>query len=300
MDLRNLPIAVVALETGLSKDLLRKWEVRYGFPCPGRSLSGIREYPRAQVDALREIKHRMASGRRAGEAIRAVLKSAPSMANAHDASALAMDEVASCLQAIRAHDGRRLNALFEDGLASLGVQKFLGETVTPLIVAVGECWLSGRLHIHEEHFFTDTLRLFLAGMQRQLPLAKAAPVVLITTPPGEQHTLGMEMVRVLAADAGINCVSLGPQTPLAEMAAAVSAHQARLLMLSFSAAFAPRLLSQTLNELRLLLPESFPVWIGGAGGLGVSDLPTGVRRFVDAVDVAQALRQWQEGVLFSP
>jgi DNA-binding transcriptional MerR regulator/methylmalonyl-CoA mutase cobalamin-binding subunit len=293
MDLRNLPIAVVAIETGLSKDLLRKWEARYGFPCPQRSVSGIREYPLAQVRALREIKHKIDDGRRAGEAICAVLAKASSKDLSPEASSPSTEDVAVCLQAIRSHDACLLNARFEHSLASLGGQKFIVETVAPLIVAVGESWLGGRLHIHEEHFFTDRLSLFLSGMHRQLPVAEEAPVFLITSPPGERHTLGMEMVRVLVAEAGYNCISLGAQTPLAEMAAAVEAHQARLLMLSFSAAFAPRLLNQTLNELRMLLPEPFPVWIGGAGGLGVSRLPAGIRRFVDIKDVASALAQWR-------
>ena len=38
-------IAAVERDTGLSKDVLRVWERRYGFPVPGRDDHGERVYP---------------------------------------------------------------------------------------------------------------------------------------------------------------------------------------------------------------------------------------------------------------
>ena len=46
-------IAAVERETGLSKDVLRMWERRYGFPIPERDANGERLYPEAQVERLR-------------------------------------------------------------------------------------------------------------------------------------------------------------------------------------------------------------------------------------------------------
>jgi len=40
-----LSISAVERETGLSKDVLRKWESRYGFPSPERDAVGERAYP---------------------------------------------------------------------------------------------------------------------------------------------------------------------------------------------------------------------------------------------------------------
>jgi DNA-binding transcriptional regulator YiaG len=41
----ELPIAAVERDTGLSKDTLRVWERRYGFPQPARDGAGERLYP---------------------------------------------------------------------------------------------------------------------------------------------------------------------------------------------------------------------------------------------------------------
>jgi hypothetical protein len=52
--LQGLPgISAVERDTGISKDLLRAWERRYGFPAPLRDLSGERVYPAEQVQRLR-------------------------------------------------------------------------------------------------------------------------------------------------------------------------------------------------------------------------------------------------------
>lgn len=60
----NLSIAAVERETGISKDVLRKWETRYGFPVPLRDGLGERAYPPEQVNRLRLIKRLMDAGMR--------------------------------------------------------------------------------------------------------------------------------------------------------------------------------------------------------------------------------------------
>ena len=48
-----LSIAAVEMETGLSKDVLRVWERRYGFPCPQRGPGGDRVYTADQLVKLK-------------------------------------------------------------------------------------------------------------------------------------------------------------------------------------------------------------------------------------------------------
>ena len=49
-----MSIAAVERDTGLSKDTLRIWEKRYGFPLPTRDTQGERCYPMEQVERLRD------------------------------------------------------------------------------------------------------------------------------------------------------------------------------------------------------------------------------------------------------
>lgn len=308
MSTRALPIAVVASETGISKTLLRKWESRYGFPQPVRSETGIRGYPPEQVDVLRQIKRCLDGGTRASEAIRLCCGSGDECANPHPAAHdSGQDFVEFCLNAIRDHDPQALHALLDRNLASKGVQGFIAGTAAPLTVAVGEAWLRGELRVHEEHMFSATLSRLLGELHGRLHLASARPRVLLTTPPGEWHTLGLEMVACILADSGVGCVTLGAQTPLAEMAAAISDYDVDVLALSFSAAYPARLVTPTITELRQLVPPDIPIWIGGTGALAVSKVPPGVRIFMDVTEVVgavetvrAALRRVMPSVALSP
>ena len=62
-------ISAVERDTGLSKDVLRMWERRYGFPVPDRDSNGERNYPAEQVERLRLIKRLMDAGHRPGKLI---------------------------------------------------------------------------------------------------------------------------------------------------------------------------------------------------------------------------------------
>ena len=69
MNTPSFNIAAVERDTGLSKDVLRMWERRYGFPVPSRDNHGERCYPAEQVDRLRLIKRLMDQGHRPGKLI---------------------------------------------------------------------------------------------------------------------------------------------------------------------------------------------------------------------------------------
>src|SRR3990167_5283260 len=62
-------IAAVERDTGLSKDTLRVWERRYGFPQTGRDGAGDRVYPAEQVERLRTIRRLMDAGHRPGRIV---------------------------------------------------------------------------------------------------------------------------------------------------------------------------------------------------------------------------------------
>lgn len=62
-------IAATERDTGLSKDVLRVWERRYGFPVPARDGHGERSYPAEQVARLRIIKRLLDQGHRPGRLV---------------------------------------------------------------------------------------------------------------------------------------------------------------------------------------------------------------------------------------
>ena len=289
-----LSIATVEMETGLSKDVLRVWERRYGFPCPQRGPGGDRVYTADQLVKLKLICRLVDAGLRPGrilpmplEALRELAGEEP-LPRAHVNPML--QQAMRLLMEYRSGELRReLNqAILRDGL-----YRFITETAAPLSAMVGEAWTRGEIRIFEEHLFTETLTIVLRGAIAQLPGNGRPPRVLLTTLPAEPHALGLLMAEAALSLEGADCVSLGTQTPVSDIAAAAIANRSDVVALSFAGNFPPKTLSEGLTALRRSLPSQVALWGGGAGMGRLRRVPEGVLRLSTLDDVGHALTEWR-------
>lgn len=65
-----LSIREVAKQTGLTQAVLRIWELRYGWPRPGRRANGYRAYPVCLIPVLQAVREEMDRGRTIGDLLR--------------------------------------------------------------------------------------------------------------------------------------------------------------------------------------------------------------------------------------
>ena len=288
-------IAAVERETGLGKDTLRVWERRYGFPRPERDQHGERAYPLDQVEKLRLIKRLMGQGWRPG---RLLAKPDEELASLAAPAEAAPDEVAggslhlTVVDLIRQHDIPALGNALRQALHRQGLQQFVLETVSALNRAIGEAWMRGEIQVFEEHLYTEQMQALLRQAIGALPPGSGRPRILLTTVPEEQHILGILMSEALLTLEGAGCVSLGTQTPLADIGLAAQAQQADIVALSFSSAFPTRQVAPLLKQLRGMLAANIEVWAGGAGIERVA-APEGVR-IMGSLDAAlEGLAQWR-------
>ena len=291
---RLLAIGLVARETGLSRDVLRKWEDRYGFPLPIRTPGGARLYPESQVERLREIKRLVDAGRRPADVALPDRRTSAASASRNSRSDATQPRsvsgvVAEVMDTLQAHDVQLMHRLLERDLLSNGLNRFIVTTAIPLIRAVGDQWRDGALPVYKEHVFTSVLEAVLDNASRSLALPIGTPKILLTTVPGELHTLGICMARSLFLEAGAHCLYLGAQTPLAEIIAAVESYRIEVLGLSFSSAFSTRQVRPCLEELRERIPPDVDIWVGGAGAARLPRVPLAVRVFTDIADATAEL-----------
>ena len=265
-----LGITATERETGLSKDILRVWERRYGFPKPDRDAHGERLYPASQVDRLRLLKRLMDQGHRPGRLMAASEEELQALGVAAAAPArqpTAADPLSQQLMAlVKGHDVPQLRSALNQAMLRQGLQDFVVHTLPALNRAVGEAWMSGEFEIFEEHLYTEQVQALLRQAIATLPAQQAgSPRILLTTVPEEQHGLGLLMVEALMALDGATCISLGIQTPLFDIGMAARAQQADVVALSFSSAYPVRQVAPQLAQLRALLPGTVELWAGGAG-----------------------------------
>ena len=296
----SFTIANVEKETGLSKDTLRMWERRYGFPAPERDPGGDRVYPAAQVERLRLIKRLIDQGHRPGQLMALspeALRTLPARDTGDEPrraviSAAGNQEIDELLALLKNHDAAQFQQRLQQTLARQGLGRFVMDTVAPLTRQVGQAWEDGRFAVFEEHLFTELTKRVLRQAIASLPPPNAGPRILLTSVPDEPHVLGLLMAEALFALEGAQCIPLGAQMPLLDIAHATAAHRADVVALSFSSAFPTRRVGPVLAQLRELLPAEVAVWVGGDGAPPAAT-PLGVSRLRTLADGVEALGAWR-------
>ena len=289
-------IAAVERDVGVSKDVLRVWERRYGFPVPDRDPHGERLYPAGQVLRLRLIKRLMDLGHRPGRLMSTSINELEALAGGSqgvkgpgaDTGSHELDELFAL---IRQHDGAAYLQAMQQRLARQGLRQFVQDTVAPLTVQIGFAWERGRLQVFEEHLFTELTARVLRQAIAAVP-GGSEPRVLLTTLPKEPHEMGLLMVEAVLSLEGAQCISLGTQMPLMEIVDAVAAHQVDVVALSFSAAFPARQTRALLEQLRAALPRPAELWAGGAGVRKLA-APDGVMCMASLDSAIAAVSRWR-------
>ncbi len=267
----TVSIASIERDTGLSKDTLRVWERRYGFPQPERDAFGERAYSQIEFEKLRVIRRLMDFGHRPGRLAVLSLAELLSMGESPSMVGLSDDneshaEIQSHLDLIQAHDIEGLRRSLGQAHARLGLAAFVMDVVAPLNVLVGQAWACGELDIFKEHLYTECVQRLLRHAIHSIPAPaiSSTPRVMLTTFPNEVHGLGLLMAETMFTLRGCACLPLGTQTPVPDIARAAMAYKADIVALSFTTSINANAAFSGLIELRQILPESIDIWVGGS------------------------------------
>lgn len=299
-DPATVGIAAVERDTGLSKDTLRVWERRYGFPRPQRDAFGERAYCAQDLDKLRVIRRLLDAGHRPGKIIALPIAELRSLA---DADAQSSRQVAGNSEApaalerylgmVRSHRIDDLRRALSQAALRLGIERFVIEVCAPLNRSVGEAWARGTLEIFEEHLYTESMQAVLRNAIGSVPEPATQPRVLLTTVPNEAHGLGLLMAEALLALDGCHCTSLGTQTPIGDIALAAATQEADVVALSFSAILNPNQVLEALAELRARLSPQTEIWVGGRCPILQRRPPKGVTVLGALTEIREVLVAWR-------
>lgn len=292
-----IPIAAAEQETGLSKDVLRAWERRYGFPAPLRDADGDRLYPLAQIRRLRLLRQLTDLGERPGKLV-ALADAQLAERIAKHASHAAKDSatkpsaaIADCMVLVAQSAAAKLEMRLNAEIIRLGLERFAKNIAAPLCVETGLAWERGDIGVHHEHLFSQILaRSLRQAIERVGPGTRNAdPPILLTTAPGEIHELGLLMVEAVLCANGLARLNFGPQMPVDEVVSAAQAHGCRVVALSFSSWFDPKRASTIIADLRQRLPAPCRLWVGGSNPALRLKLPTGIDVFTSLDQIVPAL-----------
>jgi DNA-binding transcriptional MerR regulator/methylmalonyl-CoA mutase cobalamin-binding subunit len=257
MEAGLLRIGELSRRTGVSPELLRAWERRYGLLQPVRSQGGLRLYRPDDLDRVLRMQHHLAEGLAAAEAaVLATERKGASEDLAFDVEAARRD-LGSALESF---DESAAQGVLDSVISATTIDSMLSEIVLPYLHDLGERWERGEVSVAQEHFASAVLRGRLLGLARNWSRG-LGPRALLACLPGEQHDLGLIAFGLALRSRGFRIAYLGGDMPIESVAGAADVIEPSAVVLS---AVDPDGFQTFRRELRALASRHRS-YIGGAG-----------------------------------
>jgi MerR family transcriptional regulator, light-induced transcriptional regulator len=275
-------IGELSRRTGVSPELLRAWEQRYGLLEPTRSEGGFRLYSPQDEQRVAVMRAHLERGLSAAEAARLTIDGERPSAAAVETPALTRlaGELRDALDRL---DESGAHQAIDRLLSGFSLDTVLREIVMPYLRDLGDRWARGEVSVAQEHFASQVLRGRLLGLARGWDRG-SGPRALLACMPREQHDLGLIVFGLGLRDRGWRITFLGPDTPLETLADAVGALQPDAVVL---AATTPERFDAGRDALRRLA-RAARLWAAGAGATSDFATDTGMRLLdVDPLTAAE-------------
>jgi DNA-binding transcriptional MerR regulator len=266
--MRTYRIARAAELAGLSEEVIRAWERRYGVPRPQRTPSGYRVYTEADIALLRRLKQLTEDGMAIREAAALVPTFEPAAAPAEHAAenGAAPAEVARWHRAIVAAAHRLDQAAVDDVLghafAALSPLAVYDLLLVPVERELGRTWQDSRLGVTEEHLVSHAVRTRLATLLQTGPKA-ARRHALCACFPEDLHDLGLFGAALRLREVGCRITFLGQRVPVKQLVGAMRAVEPDVAALACVTDPGPDVVGETLATIAAGRPRRTVIIAGG-------------------------------------
>ncbi|UCH85297.1 MAG: cobalamin-dependent protein [Candidatus Latescibacterota bacterium] len=278
------PIGVVANRSGVSQDLLRAWERRYGAVTPGRTETGRRLYSDRDIARLILLRRLISAGRRISDVaglgiqeLEALVKEdrdATQVGSPRtDAGALDLGgerHLEAALDAVDRYDSDALQRTLAVAALTMGPAALRHELIVPLLREIGDRWIDGEIRVVQEHMATAIVKSFLES-SRVPAIGNARPKIAVTTPAGQLHELGALMAAAVAEEAGWNVVYLGANLPAEEIGAGAVELGVGAVAISLVYVEDADAAAEEIRTIRRHIGPQIPLLIGGWGAASIAD-----------------------------
>lgn len=263
--------------TGLSRDVIRVWERRYGLLRPMRGPNRYRLYTDEDVALLRYIRGELDKGESIGElaglgreALLARVKSSPPHLPVEDEPYERL--IGELLHALDPLDRVAFERRLNGAVAVIPFEEALHGILLPLQRKVGELWHDGRLGVAVEHYVTKQVQQKIFSVMNQLPVADQGPKIVVACPPGETHEVGAQAVAYRCRVRGCRVYYLGANVPLEALTTLCAQVHPALALISFPVILTNQEASDFAQAIAKHVNPQCDVAVGGDGGVAAKDL----------------------------
>jgi DNA-binding transcriptional MerR regulator len=267
-------IQQVADVTGLSKQVIRKWEERYELVQPNRLENGYRIYSERDVNILLRVKALSERGYSVKQAVALVKEEKETLENQYKAVSLEPyeefnDFVFQLLEKGAYCNEIELNLILQQGYHHFGLDKFLSAVVIPFLHEVGKRWEKGEWDEYQESVSSQVVRDFLVQIRRNYQYREEAHLIMGACLPGEHHEIPIHILLLQFMMRGWKGTLVGASPAPGSIEALVKKMQPKIVLLSASTTLPFEADPNLLIRLDQFASENSEIdfYIGGAGSL---------------------------------
>lgn len=200
--------------TGLSKQVIRKWEDRYGIITPQRLENGYRVYSQFEVDLLKKtvqfIEEGFAIKQAAILAKKSLEESLEQTSQSEHSQLSVYDNYINLLEeyGFAGNDVMLMQTLQLVHL-NHGMENCLNYVIVPFLKRIGDLWCEKKWGEYQEAISSSTVRDFLGSLRRTVILSPNAPLIVGSCLPFERHENPMHILLLQCMLKGYRTIMLG-------------------------------------------------------------------------------------------
>lgn len=201
--------------TGLSKQVIRKWEERYKIVQPKRLDNGYRIYSQVDINSLLSVKTLAGQGHALKHAVELTKERSVLLEPVQDNSQsiqhqeVLNDYVFQLLEKGAHCDELELNLVLQQAYHSFGLAEFLTSVVVPFLNEVGEKWNSREWSEYQESVSSLVVRDYLVQIRRNYQYRVDAPLVVGACLPYERHEIPLHILLLQFMMKGWKTILIG-------------------------------------------------------------------------------------------
>jgi DNA-binding transcriptional MerR regulator len=244
-----LRIGELARRVGLSPDVLRAWERRYGIIDPERSPGGFRLYSDADMARVVAMQQHLASGLAPAQAA----ARARAELDAPGSPEFGGDPIAELRTALEGFDEGAAQRAIDHIMERFAIESVVTNVVLPYLRDLGDRWAAGEVTVAQEHFASRVLRSRLVGRGRGWDDG-SGPRAVLACVPNELHDLPLVCLGLALREQGWRITLLGADTPIDTVMTTANVLQQDLTVLGVTIGMRVEDCRQALRELARRTP----------------------------------------------
>lgn len=269
-------IQQVADITGISKQVIRKWEERYKVVQPKRLENGYRIYGDKDINTLLTVKSLAEQGHTIKQAaLMATIENDRTVEEISEGYSLQFehevmnDYVLQLLQHAKYCNEQGMGLQLQQAYNHFGLERFLASVVVPFLREIGQQWSKKTISEFQEGLASIVVRDFLIGIRRNFQSQEQASLVVGACLPNEQHEVPIHIILLQAMMKGWKTILIGASPAPGSIEAMVEKLKPKKVLLSATTTIPFIKDPELLGKLDHFAGEnkSIEFYLGGAGSI---------------------------------